>query len=119
VCNVGGIVDADSLKSAIAAPVGDLPPTSNAREDQRRAARRRAASTRPGGIFERITQDLALMTGSSPPWSAGRRWSSAWRPVEQVDNAKQKKILSQVRERGRGHAGRRDEGHPTVSNDCT
>lgn len=125
--NVGGIVDADSPKSArIKLRRSGIFPTdvSETREKLGPGAAQTASrfNLDLAGLFERITpQDLALMTRQLATLvGAGLPLVECLGAlVEQVDNAKQKKILSQVRERvvEGGTLADAMKAHPSVFND--
>lgn len=125
--NVGGIVDADSPKTArIKLRRSGIFPTDVSETREKIAA----GATQSGskfsldlaGMFERITpQDLSLMTRQLATLvGAGLPLVECLGAlVEQVDNAKQKKILSQVRERvvEGGTLADAMKAHPSVFND--
>lgn len=125
--NVGGIVDADSPKSARIKlrRSGIFPTDVSETRDKGSAGTTQTASRFNldlAGLFERITpQDLALMTRQLATLvGAGLPLVECLGAlVEQVDNAKQKKILSQVRERvvEGGTLADAMKAHPTVFND--
>ena len=125
--NVGGIVDADSPKSARIKlrRSGIFPTDVSETRDKGGAGGTQTASRFNldlAGLFERITpQDLALMTRQLATLvGAGLPLVECLGAlVEQVDNAKQKKILSQVRERvvEGGTLADAMKAHPTVFND--
>jgi general secretion pathway protein F len=100
--NVGGIVDADSPKGARLKLRRTGVYTTELREERQQVA---AAESRTGDLsayFERITpQDLALMTRQLATLvGAGLPLVECLGALaDQVDNARQKRILSQVRER--------------------
>ncbi|MDX2168670.1 MAG: type II secretion system inner membrane protein GspF [Deltaproteobacteria bacterium] len=128
--NVGGIVDADSPKTARQKlrRSGIFPTELNETRDPNAGASAGAAGRLGGlsfdvsGLFERITpQDLALMTRQLATLvGAGLPLVDCLGAlVEQVDGAKQKKILSQVRElviEG-GTLADAMKQHPSVFND--
>ena len=125
--NVGGIIDADSPKSArIKLRRSGIFPTdlNETREKTSGAAAQPTSRFNLDltGLFERITpQDLALMTRQLATLvGAGLPLVECLGAlVEQVDSAKQKKILSQVRERvvEGGTLADAMKAHPSVFND--
>jgi general secretion pathway protein F len=125
--NVGGIIDADSPKSArIKLRRSGIFPT-DLNETREKPSGTAAQPTSRfnldlAGLFERITpQDLALMTRQLATLvGAGLPLVECLGAlVEQVDSAKQKKILSQVRERvvEGGTLADAMKAHPSVFND--
>jgi general secretion pathway protein F len=125
--NVGGIIDADSPKSARIKlrRSGIFPTDLNETREKLSSATAQPASRFSldlSGLFERITpQDLALMTRQLATLvGAGLPLVECLGAlVEQVDSAKQKKILSQVRERvvEGGTLADAMKAHPSVFND--
>ena len=126
--NVGGIVDADSPKSArIKLRRSGIFPTdlNETREQVERRRRRRpraaSASIWPACSSASRPQDLALMTRQLATLvGAGLPLVECLGAlVEQVDSPKQKKILSQVRERvvEGGTLADAMKAHPRVFND--
>ena len=102
--NVGGIIDADSPKTArLKLRRAGVFPTDLSEETQASAASTASRlSVDLSSYFERITpQDLALMTRQLATLvGAGLPLVECLGAlVDQVDNARQKRILSQVRER--------------------
>ena len=102
--NVGGIIDADSPKTArLKLRRSGVFPTDLSEETQASAASSTSRlSVDLSSYFERITpQDLALMTRQLATLvGAGLPLVECLGAlVDQVDNARQKRILSQVRER--------------------
>ena len=124
--NVGGIIDADSPKSArIKLRRSGIFPT-DLNETREKPSSSGSQTSRfsfdLAGLFERITpQDLALMTRQLATLvGAGLPLVECLGAlVEQVDSAKQKKILSQVRERvvEGGTLADAMKAHPSVFND--
>src|SRR5215470_5110816 len=126
--NVGGIIDADSPKTArIKLRRSGIFPTDLSETRERAGAAATAAtgsrfSFDLSSLFERITpQDLALMTRQLATLvGAGLPLVECLGAlVEQVDSPRQKKILSQVRERvvEGGTLADAMKAHPTVFND--
>jgi general secretion pathway protein F len=126
--NVGGIIDADSPKSARIKlrRSGIFPTDVSETRDQAVGGAKTPVSSRfsfdLSGLFERITpQDLALMTRQLATLvGAGLPLVECLGAlVEQVDSPKQKKILSQVRERvvEGGNLADAMKAHPAVFND--
>jgi general secretion pathway protein F len=126
--NVGGIIDADSPKSARIKlrRSGIFPTDLNETRDQVGGAKspvsKSSFSFDLSGMFERITpQDLALMTRQLATLvGAGLPLVECLGAlVEQVDGPKQKKILSQVRERvvEGGNLADAMKAHPAIFND--
>jgi general secretion pathway protein F len=126
--NVGGIIDADSPKSARIKlrRSGIFPTDLNETRDQvggaKTAVSKSSFSFDLSGMFERITpQDLALMTRQLATLvGAGLPLVECLGAlVEQVDSPKQKKILSQVRERvvEGGNLADAMKAHPVIFND--
>jgi len=125
--NVGGIIDADSPKGARIKlrRSGIFPTDLNETREKVGAAADPTASRFSfdlSGLFERITpQDLALVTRQLATLvGAGLPLVECLGAlVEQVDSPKQKKILSQVRERvvEGGTLADALKAHPTVFND--
>src|SRR5262245_51394455 len=127
--NVGGIIDADSPKGArIKLRRSGIFPTDVSETRDQVIAGGKAATTTSrfsfdlSGLFERITpQDLALMTRQLATLvGAGLPLVECLGAlVEQVDSPRQKKILSQVRERvvEGGTLADAMKAHPSVFND--
>jgi general secretion pathway protein F len=126
--NVGGIIDADSPKSARIKlrRSGIFPTDVSETRDQVVGSAKTPISSRfsfdLAGLFERITpQDLALMTRQLATLvGAGLPLVECLGAlVEQVDSPKQKKILSQVRERvvEGGNLADAMKAHPAVFDD--
>jgi general secretion pathway protein F len=125
--NVGGIVDADSPKSArIKLRRSGIFPTVVSETRDKVGAGATAAASRfsydLAGLFERITpQDLALMTRQLATLvGAGLPLVECLGAlVDQVDSSKQKKILSQVRESvvEGGTLADAMNAHPSLFND--
>jgi general secretion pathway protein F len=125
--NVGGIIDADSPKSARIKlrRSGIFPTDLNETRDQTAGAAAQTSSRFSfdlAGLFERVTpQDLALMTRQLATLvGAGLPLVECLGAlVEQVDSPRQKKILSQVRERvvEGGNLADAMKAHPVVFND--
>jgi general secretion pathway protein F len=125
--NVGGIVDADSPKNArIKLRRSGIFPTDLAETRDAAGAAAAPAASRfqfdLAGLFERITpQDLALMTRQLATLiGAGLPLVECLSAlIEQVDGARQKRILSQVRERvvEGGNLADAMKAHPAVFND--
>jgi general secretion pathway protein F len=125
--NVGGIIDADSPKTARIKlrRSGIFPTDLNETREQVGAAAASGGSRFSvdlSGLFERITpQDLALMTRQLATLvGAGLPLVECLGAlVEQVDGPKQKKILSQVRERvvEGGNLADAMRAHPAVFSD--
>jgi general secretion pathway protein F len=125
--NVGGIVDADSPKSArIKLRRSGIFPTDVSETREKTSAGATQTGSRfdldLAALFERITpQDLALMTRQLATLvGAGLPLVECLGAlVDQVDGAKQKKVLSQVRERvvEGGTLADAMKAHPSVFND--
>ncbi len=124
--NVGGIIDADSPKGArIKLRRSGIFPT-DLNETREQVGSSKSTSTRfnldLAGMFTRITpQDLALMTRQLATLvGAGLPLVECLGALtEQVDSPRQKKILSQVRERvvEGGNLADAMKAHPAVFND--
>ena len=122
--NVGGIIDADSPKTARLKlrKIGIYPTDLNEENDQKASSVSWTTQLDVRGLFERITpQDLALMTRQLATLvGAGLPLVECLGAlVEQVDGARQKRILSQVRERVVEGVTLADsmKAHPRVFND--
>ena len=127
--NVGGIIDADTAKNArLKLRKAGIYPT-ELNESREQVAATGAATGRLAGLggdlsglFERITpQDLSLITRQLATLvGAGLPLVDCLGAlIEQVDNARQKKVLSQVRERvvEGGTLADALKQHPVVFND--
>jgi len=122
--NVGGIIDADTPKNArIKLRRSGIYPTDlNEAAEQNLAAVATSTQFDVAALFERITpQDLSLMTRQLATLvGAGLPLVECLGAlVEQVDSARQKRILSQVRERvvEGGTLADALKAHPRVFND--
>ena len=124
--NVAGIVDADTPKSARQKLRGQgIFPTGLTEERQSESGKTVSSATSRGDIgayFQRVTpQDLALMTRQLATLvGAGLPLVDCLGAlIEQVDNARQKRILSQVREHvvEGGNLADAMRMHPQVFND--
>ena len=122
--NVGGIIDADSPKGARLKlrRTGVYTTDLTEQNQQKGAAEKLWATTDLGAYFERITpQDLSLMTRQLATLvGAGLPLVECLGALtEQVENARQKRILSQVREQvvEGGTLADAMESHPRVFGD--
>jgi general secretion pathway protein F len=124
--NVGGIIDADNPKTARIKlrKIGVYPTDVSEEREQKSAASAASWATQVDirTLFERITpQDLALITRQLATLvGAGLPLVECLGAlVEQVDSARQKRILSQVRERvvEGGTLADAMKAHPRVFND--
>lgn len=122
--NVGGIIDADSPKGARLKlrRTGVYTTDLTEQNQQKGAAEKLWATTDLGAYFERITpQDLSLMTRQLATLvGAGLPLVECLGALtEQVENARQKRILSQVREQvvEGGTLADAMESHPRVFSD--
>ena len=120
---VGGIIDADSPKGARAKlRRSGIYPIDVSEERAGRAVVTAKTSFELGGLFERVTpQDLALMTRQlSTLVGAGLPLVECLSAlIDQVDNSRQKRILSQVREKvvEGGTLADALKAHPRIFND--